>query len=124
MRISLKNRLPYTTLTLLVLAVFYGIYFAKVLAQKQRGIQTRQIGRRKEPSVHTVEILMSVATLGAPIAQLLSTVLGRGYERHCAPLPGMGGKGFIRCAAPCKWTGILEAGIACLPAVFFRAMNS
>ena len=76
MRTYLENSLPYTTLTLLVLAVFYGIYFAKVLAQKQRGIQTRQIGRRKEKSIHTVEVLMSIATLGAPIAQLLSITFG------------------------------------------------
>ena len=76
MRISLENRLPYTTLTLLVLAAFYGVYFAKVLAQKQRGIQTRQIGRRKEKSIHTVEMLMSIAMLGAPIAQLLSIAFG------------------------------------------------
>ena len=61
---------------LLVLAVFYGVYFAKVLAQKQCGIQTRQIGRRKEKSIHTVEVLMSTATLGAPIAQLLSIAFG------------------------------------------------
>lgn len=79
MKISLENSLPYTTLTLLVLAAFYGIYFAKVLAQKQRGIQTRQIGRRKEKSIHTVEILMSIATLGAPIAQLLSIAFGWSY---------------------------------------------
>ena len=76
MRISLENSLPYTTLTLLVLVAFYGIYFAKVLAQKQRGIQTRQIGRRKEKSIHTVEVLMSIATLGAPIAQLISVAFG------------------------------------------------
>ena len=76
MRISLENSLPYTTLTLLVLAAFYGVYFAKVLAQKQRGIQTRQIGRRKEKSIHTVEVLMSIATLGVPIAQLLSIAFG------------------------------------------------
>ena len=29
---------------LLVLAIFYGIYFAKMLSQKRRGIQTRQLG--------------------------------------------------------------------------------
>ena len=62
-------------LTLLVLAVFYGIYFAKALLQKRRGIQTRQIGRRKEKSIHTVELLMSIATLGVVAAQLLSIVL-------------------------------------------------
>lgn len=45
MKIPWKDRLPYAILALLVLAVFYGIYFAKVLSQKHRGIQTRQIGR-------------------------------------------------------------------------------
>ena len=59
--------------------VFYGIYFTKMLAQKQRGIQTRQIGRRKEKSIHTIELLMSAATLGAPITQLLSIALGWSY---------------------------------------------
>lgn len=43
-----EERLPYALPALLVLAVFYGIYFGKVLAQKRRGIRTRQIGRRKE----------------------------------------------------------------------------
>ena len=74
-----EDRLPYTILALLVLAAFYGVYFAKVLAQKQRDIQTRQIGRRKEKSIHTVEVLMSIATLGAPIAQLFSIAFGWSY---------------------------------------------
>ena len=33
------------------------------------------------------------------------------------------GKVPFRCVAPCKWVGILEADTACLPAIFFRAMN-
>ena len=74
-----EERLPYALPALLVLAVFYGIYFGKVLAQKRRGIRTRQIGRRKEKSIHTVEVLMSIATLGAPIAQLLSIALDWNY---------------------------------------------
>ncbi len=45
---STRPSLTYALLTLLVLAVFYGIYFAKALLQKRRGIHTRQIGRRKE----------------------------------------------------------------------------
>ena len=76
MKYPLEHKLPYALLALLVLAIFYGIYFAKVLAQKRRGIQTRQIGRRKEKNIHTVELLMSVATLGTPIAQLLSIAFG------------------------------------------------
>ena len=76
MKNPFEERLPYAVLALFVLAVFYGIYFGKGLVQKRRGIQTRQIGRRKEKEIHTVETLMSVATLGAPIAQLMSIALG------------------------------------------------
>ena len=79
MKIPWEDRLPYALLALLVLAAFYGVYFAKALAQKYCGIQTRQIGRRKEKSIHTVEVLMSIATLAAPIAQLLSIAFGWSY---------------------------------------------
>ena len=72
----LEEKLCYPALALIVLAVFYGIYFGKMLVQKRQGIRTHQIGRRKEKGLHTVETLMSVATLGAPIAQLMSIALG------------------------------------------------
>ena len=73
---ALEEKLCDPALALFVLAVFYGIYFGKALVQKRRGIQTRQIGRRKEAGLHTVELLMSVATLGAPAAQLMSIAFG------------------------------------------------
>ena len=63
-------------LALAVLAIFYGIYFSKMLVQKRHGIRTHQIGRRKEKTLHTIEMLMGIATLGAPAAQLLSIALG------------------------------------------------
>lgn len=74
--IPLEEALPCRVLALLVLVLFYGIYFGKAMVQKRKGIQTRQIGRRKEKNIHTVELLMSAATLLAPAAQLLSLVLG------------------------------------------------
>lgn len=61
---------------IVILLFFYGIYFAKMLAQKKRGIQTHQIGKRQEKSIHTVEKIMSVATLIIVPAQLLSIVFG------------------------------------------------
>lgn len=76
MKYDLENHLSYVLLALLALAVFYGIYFAKMLAQKRRGIQTRQIGRRKEKSIHTIEVIMGIATLCTPAAQFLSIVFG------------------------------------------------
>lgn len=49
---SWEEHMPYAALCLEVLALFCGIYFTKVLLLKRRGIQTRQIGRRKEKTIH------------------------------------------------------------------------
>ena len=88
MHTLLEEKLCYPALALIVLAVFYGIYFGKMLAQKRRGIQTRQIGRRKEKEIHTVETLMSIATLGAPMAQLLSIAFGWNHSPAGARFTG------------------------------------
>ena len=76
MKLPLEGSLPYRILALLVLAVFYGIYLVKMWQQKRRGIQTMQIGRRKETQSHTVEPLMGIATVGIIPAQLLSIGFG------------------------------------------------
>ena len=76
MKYPIEENMPYLWLALLVLVIFYGIYFAKMLAQRRQGIQTRQIGRVKEKSVHIVELLMSIATLAAPVIQILSILFG------------------------------------------------
>ena len=76
MKYPVEKILSYPLLALFVLAVFYGIYFVKMLAQKRRGIRTLQIRQRKEKSIQTVELLMSIATLGVVIAQLVSILFG------------------------------------------------
>lgn len=65
----------FKSLALITLLIFYGIYFGKQLVQKKHGIRTHQIGMRKEKSIHTVEVLMSVATLCIVPLQLLSILL-------------------------------------------------
>lgn len=76
MRYPIEENLPYAWLEMIVIAVFYAIYFAKMISQKRHGIQTHQIGRVKEKSVHRVEVFMSIATLAAPVIQILSIILG------------------------------------------------
>ena len=76
MEYPVEEILSYALPALFVLAVFYGIYFVKMLAQKRRGIRTLQIRQRKEKSIQTVELLMSIATLGVVIAQLVSILFG------------------------------------------------
>ncbi len=71
-----EEKICFPVLALIVLAMFYGIYFGKMLVQKRHGIRTHQIGRRKEKELHTVETLMSIATLGAPVTQLMSIAFG------------------------------------------------
>ena len=75
----LEEKLPYWLLALVVLALFYGIYFGKMLLQKQRGICTHQIGQRREKKLHLVETLMSVATFVIVPAQLASIAFGWGW---------------------------------------------
>lgn len=76
MKLLWETSLPYPILALLILAVFYGIYLIKQQWQKHRGIQTMQIGRRKEAKNHTIETLMGIATVGIIPAQLLSIGFG------------------------------------------------
>lgn len=76
MHILIEEKLSYTILALMVLAIFYGIYFTKMLLQKRKGIRTHQIGRRKERELHRVETLMSIATFGIVVVQLGSIALG------------------------------------------------
>ena len=76
MKLPLEVSLPYRTLALLILAVFYGIYLIKQWRQKRRGIRTMQIGRGKEAQTHTVETLMGIAAVGIIPAQLLSIGFG------------------------------------------------
>ena len=76
MNLPLEEYIPYRILALFVLAVFYGTYLVKQWMQKRRGIQTMQIGRRRETRSHTVETLMGIATVGIIPAQLLSITFG------------------------------------------------
>ncbi len=88
MQFPLEQMLSYRLLTLLVLVVFYGIYFIKMMIQKRHGICTQQIGRRKEADIHTVEILMSIATVGIVVAQLMSVGFGWNHMPASARFTG------------------------------------
>ena len=76
MKITLEDRLVFHLLALFVLVVFYSIYLIKQWTQKRRGIQTMQIGRRKDAGSHRVETLMGIATVGIIPIQLLSIIFG------------------------------------------------
>ena len=76
MKLPLEEQMPYHILALAILVIFYSIYLIKQWMQKRRGIKTMQIGRRKDSNIHTVETLMSIATVGIIPAQMLSIFFG------------------------------------------------
>lgn len=65
------------------LIAFYGCYFMKMLHQKQRGIQTDQIGKGKVGFVKFVEVTMKIAAVLVFAAGLISIFIG---ASHC-PAP-------------------------------------
>lgn len=67
---------------LAILAVFYGCYFAKMLGQKRRGIQTDQMGKGKTGFVKGVESTLKAASILTVVAEIVSIVLGT----TCLPL--------------------------------------
>ena len=76
MRYPIEENLPYAWLEMIVIAVFYAIYFAKMISQKRHGITDRSDRRVKEKSVHRVEVRMSIATFSAPVIQIMSMIFG------------------------------------------------
>ena len=104
--IPLEEALPCRVLALLVLVLFYGIYFGKAMVQKRKGIQTRQIGRRKEKNIHTVELLMSsTRRLGqcgkkeaSPASVMLVCLLLMGREAPTQPAASGGSRSAARAA--------------------------
>lgn len=73
----------FLILALVIMGIFYGIYFTKMIAQKRKGIQTTQLGQGKEKAVRTVEIILSAATLLIIPVELASIV----FEWNHMPLP-------------------------------------
>ncbi len=56
----------------MILLVFYGCYFGKMIMQKKRGIQTDQIGKGKVGQARVIELTMKAATLSVPVAEVIS----------------------------------------------------
>ena len=98
MTYDLEKRLPYPVLALVVLALFYAVYFGKMLAQRRQGIVTDQIGRRREKTLHRVELLMKTTTCAIVPAQLLSIALNWSALPDNARLTGF-------------WVGLVGDGV-------------
>lgn len=66
----------YQIIGILILLIFYGCYFIKMISQHKRGIQTNQIGKGKTGVFRRIELTMKIATYLAPAVEAVSIVLG------------------------------------------------
>ena len=63
--------------SIVLLLVFYGIYFGKMLGQKKKGIRTNQIAKGdKAEDLMYIEFIMKIATIGVPVYELVSILWG------------------------------------------------
>ena len=90
----------FKIVALFMLLVFYTTYFAKMISQKKKGIQTDQIGKGdKKGAVLLIEVLMKVASLLTPLVEVICILLEGSQEAELL--------GFIQLPFGLKITGIV-----------------
>lgn len=65
----------FQIIAIVILTVFYGCYFTKMISQRKKGIQTDQIGKGKVGFVKFIEVTMKIITIIVPIAEIISILL-------------------------------------------------
>lgn len=74
---------------IIILLIFYGCYFLKMIRQRKKGINTDQIGKGKVGFVKFIEITMKIATVIAPVAEVVSIALNMTALPQWARITGM-----------------------------------
>lgn len=64
----------FQIIAIVILLIFYGCYFLKMINQYHQGIQTNQIGKDKEGFVKLIEVIMKVATYTVVVVEVVSII--------------------------------------------------
>lgn len=62
-------------ITLVLMAVFYICYLAKMISQKRQGIKTDQLGKGKKGFVKFIEVTLKITTYVLLVIQIISIIL-------------------------------------------------
>ena len=62
----------FQSTAIVILLLFYGCYFIKMILQKKKGIETDQIGKGKTGRIKAIELTMKVATILVLLTEVLS----------------------------------------------------
>jgi len=69
----------FKIIILILMAVFYACYFAKMISQRKQGIRTDQLGKGKEGFAKFIEVILKITTYLLPVVQVVSIVLYGGF---------------------------------------------
>lgn len=64
--------MKYQVIAIVIMILFYGCYFVKMLSQKKKGIQTDHMGKDKEGFIKFIEVTMKIITCVIPFVELIS----------------------------------------------------
>lgn len=71
--------MAFQIMAFFILAAFYGCYFTKMISQRQKGIQTDQIGKGKTGLAKYIEITMKIATCIVPLVEVVSIAMNSAF---------------------------------------------
>ena len=66
--------MAFQIIAVVILIVFYGCYFLKMLSQKKKGIKTDQIGKGKVGFVKLIEVTMKISVCLVPVVEIVSII--------------------------------------------------
>lgn len=92
----------YRIIALAILLAFYGCYYAKLISQRKKGIQTDQLGRGKQGFVRFIEVGAKISAILVPVAEIISIFLDThmlpGGARTAGAVIGALGAGVFICS--------------------------
>lgn len=65
----------FQTIAVMIMLVFYGSYFAKMLSQRKQNIKTDLLGKGKTGFVKWIEITLKCVTYALPIGEVAAIVM-------------------------------------------------
>lgn len=74
---------------IIIMLVFYGAYFSKLLCQRKQGIQTDLLGKGKTGFVKFIEITLKTTTYLVPIFEVISIVFNMSKSNMWLKITGI-----------------------------------
>lgn len=74
---------------LLIMAVFYGCYFAKAASQRKKGIRTDHMGRGKTGAAKFIELATKTMAICVPVLEILNILSGTAHLPAWSQYPGL-----------------------------------